>query len=211
MNYVLWTEKFVLPDDTIKNLMKRYQDPYFLKGDPDWGQHFTGYHRNPNHNISAGSIDKRFTSLTHQTHVKFIDKDLLKIYVPKIKRVMKLMGLINEKNKPTPLYSFGSIWGQLYKKDLRAKIDIHNHYMTPNNLLSYVHFIKIPPQKCFYFQVGDEKIYPETQNESDLIVFPSYASHGVDTMTCGTDRFVVAGNVTRMNSVPSSFEKKMSK
>ena len=211
MNYVLWTEKFVLPDDTIKNLMKRYQDPYFLKGDPDWGQHFTGYHRNPNHNISAGSIDKRFTSLTHQTHVKFIDKDLLKIYVPKIKRVMKLMGLINEKNKPTPLYSFGSIWGQLYKKDLRAKIDIHNHYMTPNNLLSYVHFIKIPPQKCFYFQVGDEKIYPETQNESDLIVYPSYASHGVDTMTCGTDRFVVAGNVTRMNSVPSSFEKKMSK
>ena len=211
MNYVLWTEKFVLPDDTIKNLMKRYQDPYFLKGDPDWGQHFTGYHRNPNHNISAGSIDKRFTSLTHQTHVKFIDKDLLKIYVPKIKRVMKLMGLINEKNKPTPLYSFGSIWGQLYKKDLRAKIDIHNHYMTPNNLLSYVHFIKIPPQKCFYFQVGDEKIYPETQNESDLIVYPSYASHGVDTMTCGTDRFVVAGNVTRMNSVPSSLEKKMSK
>ena len=211
MNYVLWTEKFVLPDDTIKNLMKRYQDPYFLKGDPDWGQHFTGYHRNPNHNISAGSIDKRFTSLTHQTHVKFIDKDLLKIYVPKIKRVMKLMGLINEKNKPTPLYSFGSIWGQLYKKDLRAKIDIHNHYMTPNNLLSYVHFIKTPPQKCFYFQVGDEKIYPETQNESDLIVFPSYASHGVDTMTCGTDRFVVAGNVTRMNSVPSSLEKKMSK
>ena len=211
MNYVLWTEKFVLPDDTIKNLMKRYQDPYFLKGDPDWGQHFTGYHRNPNHNISAGSIDKRFTSLTHQTHVKFIDKDLLKIYVPKIKRVMKLMGLINEKNKPTPLYSFGSIWGQLYKKDLRGKIDIHNHYMTPNNLLSYVHFIKIPPQKCFYFQVGDEKIYPETQNESDLIVFPSYASHGVDTMTCGTDRFVVAGNVTRMNSVPSSLEKKMSK
>ena len=211
MNYVLWTEKFVLPDDTIKNLMKRYQDPYFLKGDPDWGQHFTGYHRNPNHNISAGSIDKRFTSLTHQTHVKFIDKDLLKIYVPKIKRVMKLMGLINEKNKPTPLYSFGSIWGQLYKKDLRGKIDIHNHYMTPNNLLSYVHFIKTPPQKCFYFQVGDEKIYPETQNESDLIVYPSYASHGVDTMTCGTDRFVVAGNVTRMNSVPSSLEKKMSK
>ena len=211
MNYVLWTEKFVLPDDTIKNLMKRYQDPYFLKGDPDWGQHFTGYHRNPNHNISAGSIDKRFTSLTHQTHVKFIDKDLLKIYVPKIKRVMKLMGLINEKNKPTPLYSFGGIWGQLYKKDLRAKIDIHNHYMTPNNLLSYVHFIKTPPQKCFYFQVGDEKIYPETQNESDLIVYPSYASHGVDTMTCGTDRVVVAGNVTRMNSVPSSLEKKMSK
>ena len=211
MNYVLWTEKFVLPDDTIKNLMKRYQDPYFLKGDPDWGQHFTGYHRNPNHNVSAGDIDKRFTSLTHQTHVKFIDKDLLKIYVPKIKRVMKLMGLINEKNKPTPLYSFGSIWGQLYKKDLRAKIDIHNHYMTPNNLLSYVHFIKTPPQKCFYFQVGDEKIYPETQNESDLIVYPSYASHGVDTMTCGTDRFVVAGNVTRMNSVPSSLEKKMSK
>ena len=123
---------------------------------------------------------------------------------------MKLMGLINEKNKPTPLYSFGSIWGQLYRKELRGKIDIHNHYMTPNNLLSYVHFIKIPPQKCFYFQVGDEKIYPETQNESDLIVFPSYANHGVDVMTCGTDRFVVAGNVTRMNSVPSSFEKKIS-
>ena len=86
-----------------------------------------------------------------------------------------------------------------------------NHYMTPNNLLSYVHFIKVPPQKCFYFQVGDEKIYPETQGESDLIVFPSNASHGVDTMTSGTIRFVVAGNVTRMNSVPSSFEKKISK
>jgi len=41
-------------------------------------------------------------------------------------------------------------------------------------------------------------------------VFPSYANHGVDVMTCGRDRFVVAGNVTRMNSVPSSFEKKIS-
>ena len=43
MDYVLWTEKYVLPDDTIKNLMDRYQDPYFLKGDPDWGQHFTSF------------------------------------------------------------------------------------------------------------------------------------------------------------------------
>ena len=211
MDYVLWTEKFVLPDDTIKNLMDRYQDPYFLKGDPDWGQHFTGYHRNPNHNVGSHDIDTRFTSLTHNSHVKCVDKELLQLYVPKLKKVMKLMGLIGGKEKPTPLYSFGSIWGQLYRKELRGKIDIHNHYMTPNNLLSYVHFIKVPPQKCFYFQVGDEKIYPETQGESDLIVFPSYASHGVDTMSSGSIRFVVAGNVTRMNSVPSSFEKKISK
>ena len=77
---ILWHEKFLLPEDTISNLKKKYCDEYFLKGDPDWGQHYTGYHRNPNNSAATGNGG-------------FVDKDLLSIYVPKLKSILKMKDL----------------------------------------------------------------------------------------------------------------------
>ena len=48
--------------------------------------------------------------------------------------------------------------------------------------------------------LGDQKVYPNTQETSDIIFYPSYALHGVDKMVEGDDRFVVAGNIVQMNS-----------
>ena len=126
----------------------------------------------------------------------FVDQELMNLYVPKLKSVMKMFGLLDR----TSMYSYTSIWGQLYKKDLGAIIDVHNHYSGDTSaLISWVHFIKVPKQKCFYFQYNDKKVYPETQNDSDIIFYPSYAMHGVDKMTEGDERFVVVGNIAKIN------------
>jgi len=179
---ILWHEKFLLPEDTVSNLKKKYSNEYFLKGDPDWGQHYTGYHRNPMN--SAATVNGGF-----------VDKELLDLYVPKLKSILKKFGLLDTKS----IYTFNSIWGQLYKRELGAIIDVHNHYSEPRQLISWVHFVEVPEQKCFYFQMDDQKIYPDTQSSSDLIFYPSYAKHGVDKMIEGDDRFVVVGNITRLN------------
>ena len=180
---ILWSEQYVLSDSVVNHLKNKYADPYFLKGDEGWGQHYTGYHKNPNN-----------TSIT--VNGKFVDQELLNIYVPKLKDVLKMIGLYGSGS----IYSYSSIWGQLYKKELGAIIDVHNHYRHPSQLVSWVHFVDVPDQKCFYFMLGDQKVYPDTQSSSDIIFYPSYALHGVDKMEEGDDRFVVAGNIVQMNS-----------
>tara|TARA_B100000131_G_scaffold6215_1_gene6392 strand:+ start:1216 stop:1806 length:591 start_codon:yes stop_codon:yes gene_type:complete len=185
---ILWTEQFVLTDSTVKNLKKKYRNPYFLKGDPDWGQHYTGYHRNPNN--TANTVDGNF-----------VDKELLQIYIPKLKEVLQKIGLYNSES----IFSYDSIWGQLYTRELSAVIDVHNHYKHPSQLVSWVHFVDVPKQKCFYFMLGDQKVYPETQRTNDIIFYPSYAPHGVDKMEEGNDRFVVAGNIVQLSK---RFERK---
>ena len=188
---ILWNEKFILPDQVVKGLITKYSQEYFLKGDPpnhEWGQHYTGYHLNPNtwwSNRYGASLGGGY-----------VDKALLKIYVPKLKQVLKIFGLLDNKS----IYSYTSIWGQLYKKDLNAVIDVHSHYSGDTRaLLSWVHFVNVPNQKCFYFYLDGKKIYPETQNNFDIIFYPSYAQHGVDKMTEGDDRFVVVGNISKVN------------
>ena len=66
-------------------------------------------------------------------------------------------------------------------------------------MISWVHFVDVPDTKLFYFQVGDKKIYPKCQKTGDIILYPSYAMHGVDMMTEGKDRFVVVGNIVKLN------------
>tara|TARA_B100001989_G_C24330937_1_gene359962 strand:- start:9 stop:551 length:543 start_codon:yes stop_codon:yes gene_type:complete len=178
---IIWHEKFEHPKEVVKGLIEKYSSEYFLKGDPNWGQHYTGYHRNP-HNSA------------HTVNGGFVDQELLDLYVPKLKSVMNLFGLLDNKS----IYSFTSIWGQLYKKELGCIIDVHNHYKEPRQLLSWVHFVKVTEQKCFYFYIDDKKIYPETQSSSDIIFYPSYAMHGVDKMTEGDERFVVVGNISKI-------------
>jgi len=177
----IWTEKFVLPQSTIDKWKERYSDDYFLTVKPDErGSHYTGYHRNPNNgqhvDLSKGS---------------YVDKDLLSTYVPKLKEVLGKFGLDG-------LFSYQSIWGQYYKKDMGGKISPHHHFVEPKNILSWIHFLDVPDQKCFYFLVGDEKIYPETQKSFDLMFYPSFAVHGVDKLIHAKDRLVVVGNITKL-------------
>ena len=167
--------------------MTKYSAESFLKGDPPdhkWGQHYTGYHLNPNtwwNNRFGASLGGGF-----------VDQELMDLYVPKLKSVMKILGLLDRGS----MFTYTSIWGQLYKKELGAVIDVHNHYSGDTRaLISWVHFVRVPKQKCFYFYLDGKKIYPETQNDSDIIFYPSYAMHGVDKMTEGDDRFVVVGNI----------------
>ena len=158
-----------------------------MKGDDTYGYHYTGYHKNPNNSRSNVNI--------MATEGNFIDRELIKLYVPKLKSVLGSLGLIHNNT----IYSFQSMWGQLYRKSLGGAIDVHNHYSHPRDLLSWVHFVKVPEQKCFYFYINGEKIYPDTQGSSDMIFYPSYANHGVDVLENDEDRFVVAGNISQIN------------
>ena len=87
-------------------------------------------------------------------------------------------------------------WCQIYNKSTGGKgHPVHTHF-SGNQLLSMVHFIRTPNnQKCFYFIVEGQKYYPDKQNSGDFIVFPSWASHGVDPVECDdNDRIIVSAN-----------------
>ena len=167
----IWTEKFVLPQPTIDKWKERYSDDYFLtvKENKKLGAHYTGYHRNS----------------------EFVDKELLSIYVPILKNVLKKFGL-------NGMFSYSSIWGQYYKKQMEAVVTPHHHFTELKQIISWIHFLDVPDQKCFYFLVGDEKIYPETQKSFDLMFYPSYAIHGVDKLKHANDRLVIVGNITKL-------------
>tara|TARA_B100000963_G_scaffold361814_1_gene399954 strand:+ start:2579 stop:3091 length:513 start_codon:yes stop_codon:yes gene_type:complete len=167
----IWSEKFTLPQSTIDKWKERYSDDYFLtvKEDKKLGAHYTGYHRGK----------------------EFLDKELLSTYVPILKSVLKKFGL-------NGMFSYSSIWGQYYKKEMNAVITPHSHFNELKDLISWIHFLDVPDQKCFYFLVGDQKIYPETQRKSDIMFYPSYAIHGVDKLMYAKDRLVIVGNITKL-------------
>ena len=93
---IIWHEKFEHPQQVIEHLIEKYYDEKFLKGDPphhEWGQHYTGYHLNPNtwwNNRFGASLGGGF-----------VDQELMNLYVPKLKSVMKMFGLLDR----TSMYS----------------------------------------------------------------------------------------------------------
>ena len=177
----IWSEKFIVPQSTINELKERYSSDFFLTiKDDGRGAHYTGYHRNPN---NGEDVDT--------SKGKFVDKQLLSTYVPKLKEVLGKFGLQG-------LFSYNSIWGQYYKKEMNAVITPHHHFRQTKQMLSWIHFLDVPDQKCFYFLVGDQKIYPDTQKKFDLMFYPSFAVHGVDKLIHADDRLVVVGNITKL-------------
>ena len=87
-------------------------------------------------------------------------------------------------------------WCQIYNRSTGGKGHPPHTHFSGNQLLSIVHFVRTPKnQKCFYFVCGGEKYYPDTQNSGDFIVFPSWASHGVDPVEVdNNDRIIVSAN-----------------
>jgi hypothetical protein len=83
-------------------------------------------------------------------------------------------------------------WCQMYLPNQGGHV--RHHHFGGHQLFSFVHFIK-SPDKCFRFETASGDEYPESQNDGDFIVFPSWATHGVDTNRGTEERIVVAGNV----------------
>ena len=165
----IWSEKFELTEDMIAKWKKRYSSDLFL----------------------TVKENKEFGSHYTGYQRDFDKEELLSVYVPKLKEVLTKFGL-------SGMFSYSSIWAQYYKKEMGAKISPHDHFTEPKNMLSWIHFVDVPDQKCFYFLVGDQKIYPDTQSKSDLMFYPSYAVHGVDKLIGAEDRLVIVGNITKL-------------
>lgn len=87
-------------------------------------------------------------------------------------------------------------WMQMYNNSTDGHLD-HDHF-SGREFLSWVHFIKTPNQKCFYFVDSEgNKVYPDTQNDGDFICFPSWVYHGVDKVVeDNINRIVSAGNIS---------------
>jgi hypothetical protein len=92
---------------------------------------------------------------------------------------------------------YATKWCQVYNNSMGGCHPPHAHY-SGSELFSWVHFVEAPvDQKCFYFLDTDHnKYYPDTQNSGDLIVFPSWALHGVDKVQDPElNRTIVSGNI----------------
>ena len=157
--------KYISKQDILKGIRKHKK----VK-DTMYGKHWTGYYK-----TDEGVYQ---------------DTELLKLYTPKLVEILKKIKLYG-----TGIFSYSSICGQLAKEGVPCYIKELNHYNHPKQMLSWVHFIKVPEQKCFYFCKDGNKAYPVHQKSGDLLVFPSYLYHGVDERKNLEERFVIVGNI----------------
>ena len=120
-----------------------------------------------------------------------------------ISEMMSEMGLFHR-----CIYRY-SLWIQMYNSKTNTH-EPHHHFTEGTDLISWVHFIKSPRQKCFYFlDSKGKKIYPK-QNSGDIIAWPSWAFHGVDCVKGKNfNRIIGAGNIhlTTFNSAQDLYLK----
>ena len=95
------------------------------------------------------------------------------------------------------LYNY-TYWTQMYEKNMCHKP--HNHAkLDPNfvDIISWVHFIDVPEQKCFRFLDNDGNFFvPDEQTNGDIICFPSWAWHEVIPNETEHRRLVISGNIS---------------
>lgn len=89
-----------------------------------------------------------------------------------------------------------TFWMQMYDHTTKGHVT-HSHF-AGTECISWVHFLQVPDQKCFYFEDSyGNKHYPDHQKEFDFIAFPSWALHGVDKVEDpNINRTVTAGNIS---------------
>lgn len=162
---ILFSDKFLLSDKKIDDIRNKYkQDEY---------------------KITSKNGCHIWSSYFNQ------DQFLKEVYEDKILQFLKHIPISSSKGYiQDPDISY---WVQIYNDKAAGGHDIHDHW-SPNCIISFVHFLKVSDQKCFYFK-SEDKTYPK-QDEGDIIFFPSWASHGVDPVFDYTDRIVLAGNVS---------------
>ena len=113
--------------------------------------------------------------------------------------------IVDEIAKQQTFYNYSQIeyefWVQLYRNTGQHKA--HTHFgINYNNIVSWVHFLKMPNVNCFRFTDGTNYLIPQ-QNEGDLLVFPSYCRHQVIQHNTNSNRIVVAGNIKLLKHTPT--------
>lgn len=131
-------------------------------------------------------IDKFYTNYYQKNDEDFILKDF---YVNKLKLALKHIGLEGRCE-----YDMDH-WIHIYNNTTEG-FGCHDHF-TGTEFVSWVHFVKVPQQKCFHFiDSFANKQYPNNQNEGDFLVFPSWALHSADKVEDAGDRVIVSGNIS---------------
>ena len=94
-------------------------------------------------------------------------------------------------------------WAQLYFKDHKHIAHqharkIHEEVRKQEELImSWVHFLDVPKQKCFRFLDNDGNfLVPNEQSSGDIIVFPSWVWHEVLPNKSNEERIVISGNIS---------------
>ena len=194
---IFWTDYFELPTDDIKYIRDTYINEKFLRSGGPTYKHYTGYYH------SYGAQQRRDTGVDSGS---FVDTRLQNIYGPVLRSILKKQG-IYDCEQHDMILNFKQLWVQLYTKefgDLSGMgCTLHNHYTGPQNLFSWVHFVDVPKEDCFYYRTKNgsewgEKVYPTPQRTGNIVLFPSWTWHGVDAVVSQDDRVVVAGNVLRL-------------
>ena len=113
--------------------------------------------------------------------------------------------IVDEIAKQQTFYNYSEMayefWVQMYTST--GEHPAHSHFgVNNNNIVSWVHFLKIPNVNCFRFTDGTNHLIPQ-QDEGDLLVFPPYCRHQVIQHNTNTNRIVVAGNISLVKHTPT--------
>ena len=166
---IIWRENKKLPQELIDRTKSSIQ-----KNHNDKSEYFTTYSYS---SFKDGEVDS--------SSVEY----LLPFYSETIKEMMIDLGMYDRCR-----YTY-SLWVQMYNSNTTTH-KVHEHYVH-NEIISWVHFIETPRQRCFYFLDGrNKKIYPE-QKSGDIIAWPPWLLHGVDPIKRKNfNRIISAGNIS---------------
>ena len=142
--------------------------------------HFDGV--KDNSNLSTYFLDE-----TKRPEIKYND-----LYSNIVENITKNVGIYYKVK-----YRYG-YWSQLYKKGM---LHLPHHHASLDSkldsIISWVHFLDVPDQKCFRFtDMKGSYFFPEEQNTGDIICFPSWLWHEVVPNESDKKRLVVSGNIT---------------
>ena len=74
---------------------------------------------------------------------------------------------------------------------------IGNYSTNFNDIISWVHFVDVPEQKCFRFtDTNGNTFVPDEQSTGDLICFPSWSWHEVLPNKTDHRRLIISGNIS---------------
>ena len=141
-----------------------------------------------NHKYKEEYYTTYFVGSKKEKQLSFF-KSLMPFYDECVECMTKDLGVYHKSK-----YTY-TMWMQMSNSDTNSHA-IHSHFQGFEQI-SWVHFINVPDQPCFYFYNSrDQKIYPPMQKTGDIIAFPSWALHGVDEVKeKNFDRIIVAGNI----------------
>jgi|LULZ01.1.fsa_nt_gb hypothetical protein len=170
---IIWSKNQKLPQDSYNRVVKLIESSHKNKT-----QFYTSYDEESSLKNNPSPTFRRMYNILNPFYREIIIE------------MMKEVGLYHQ----TP-YIY-NMWVQMYNSNNTNSHAPHNHFADTRQVLSWVHFIQVPRQRCFYFlNSKEEKIYPR-QNTGDFITYPSWALHGVDFVKRKNfNRIIAAGNI----------------